>query len=183
MPSKPLMRSEAAEAFFVGGDSPVPADKIPQCGECDSAMTFILGHKLEGNANRYLLVFQCQANPGMCDDWDPDAGANSVLIISTSDPLQFEGAGELSVGDADIASGNDFADFMDANPDCVGLCGGSPVWIQADETPTCDCGTTMKFIAQVDEVAHPDFNFGGGGGCSYIFQCPDCEKAKFLWQS
>lgn len=182
MASKPLMRSETAEAFFLGGDAPLSADKIPQCRECNSQMSFILGHKFNGDSNKYLLVFQCQANPGMCDDWDPDSGANSALILSTGELLQFEGATGLSVGDADIESGNDFADFMDANPDCVGLCGGSAVWVQADETPACECGKPMEFVAQVDETAHPEFNFGGGG-CGYVFQCRECEKAKFLWQS
>ena len=73
-----------------------------------------------------------------------------------------------------------FCQHMDSEG-AIGKLGGNPVWIQGDETPACSCGRKMTFVAQVEQFAHDDFNFGGSG-CSYTFLCPSCQVAKFLWQ-
>jgi hypothetical protein len=64
----------------------------------------------------------------------------------------------------------------------VGKAGGRPVWIQYDETPVCDCGNAMTFVAQLEENAARGLNFGGGGS-AYLFLRKYCESnANILWQ-
>ncbi|WP_327174242.1 hypothetical protein OG599_02400 [Streptomyces sp. NBC_01335] len=67
----------------------------------------------------------------------------------------------------------------------LGRLGGEPDWIQGDESPDCPvCATRMMFTAELAEGY--DFatsaNFGGGGR-GYVFHCPPCGEAAFLWQS
>ncbi|WSQ14941.1 hypothetical protein OG604_48530 [Streptomyces sp. NBC_01231] len=66
----------------------------------------------------------------------------------------------------------------------LGQLGGSPVWVQGDETPSCvSCATPMPLIVQLEEG--PDHNTAmnfGGCGRAYVFACEPCGRAKFLWQ-
>ena len=39
---------------------------------------------------------------------------------------------------------------MDSNETVLGKIGGLPVWIQEDQTPTCNCGTPMTFLALLE---------------------------------
>ncbi|WP_200948332.1 MULTISPECIES: hypothetical protein [unclassified Kitasatospora] len=66
----------------------------------------------------------------------------------------------------------------------LGQLGGSPSWLQNDETPSCpSCARAMPIIAQLEEG--PDhttaMNFGGCGSAC-VFACEPCEQAAFLWQ-
>lgn len=138
---------------------------------------------LAGEAPGLLALFQCTNDPGMCDDWDPEEGGNAALLFTpeelassallpTPDPPPAEVLEETPV---EIREGE-----LHARWGLVGLLGGSPQWIQDDETPTCTCGKGMDFVLQIGE--QKDMNFGGGG-CAYTFMCADCREARFLWQS
>ena len=64
--------------------------------------------------------------------------------------------------------------------DIVGKTGGNAVWVQDDETPNCECGEAMRFVALLEERGGLSF---GGGGAGYAFVCEKCKSAaKFLWQ-
>jgi len=56
----------------------------------------------------------------------------------------------------------------------LGKIGGKPLWIQDDETPNCDCGSKMKFVALFEEHAGGGINFCGGGK-GYAFTCRNCH--------
>jgi uncharacterized protein YwqG len=59
--------------------------------------------------------------------------------------------------------------------------GGSPDFIQADEVPTCSCGRTMAFYAQLDSI-NDEFILGDCG-MIYVFVCFDCLETKSILQS
>jgi hypothetical protein len=78
-------------------------------------------------------------------------------------------------------------------PDNLGLrtkLGGTPDWIQGDDTPQCDsCGEQMTFVAQIDSIEHDndhnplrrdcledkDYMFGDVG-MIYVFWCFECGR-------
>mgnify|MGYP002625406988 FL=1 len=84
-------------------------------------------------------------------------------------------------------------------PDNLGLrtkLGGTPDWIQNDDTPECpECGDLMYFVAQIDSVEHwnpdnplivdppehIDFMFSDVG-MIYVFYCFDCLEVHSLQQ-
>lgn len=151
----------------------------------------------EGHRDQTLLIFQCQNDPGLCDEWDPDAGGNAALLVKTLG----HGAGQLHVPEGETLLDSELRLKRDWYPPAVGdepedapyiaaldslgiqlagKLGGSPLWIQADETPLCECGASMRFVAQIEERGGINF---GGGGAGYAFVCGTCrERAKFLWQ-
>jgi len=144
-----------------------------------------------------VLLFQCQADPGMCDEWDADSGGNAAILVTS------EATGQLPVPDGETTlpgeSRIELVDYDDSltedTPDdnyykalnapdskILGKVGGVPLWIQSDETPTCSCGETMHFVAQLEDRGGGGINFGDAGA-GYVFVCLKCPaSAKFLWQ-
>jgi hypothetical protein len=73
--------------------------------------------------------------------------------------------------------------------------GGSPDWIQADNTPVCeDCKLPMTFVAQIDSIEHDDarnphrksppeqeFMFADVG-MLYLFWCARCCSHQSVFQ-
>jgi hypothetical protein len=155
----------------------------------------------DSSTNRLVLIFMCQNDPGLCDEWDANLGGNCALVVPIDGDGRLADAPETGVTMRDAVYGArveivDSASYDDARKRWVeenhsterqilGMLGGEPFWLQGDETPTCDrCGGRMRFVAQLEEG--PDrksaMNFGLGG-CGYLFHC-SCERghAKFLWQ-
>jgi hypothetical protein len=59
--------------------------------------------------------------------------------------------------------------------------GGSPVWIQGDETPECShCGKRMTFYGQLDCIG--DEISLGDCGMIYVFYCRNCLVASAVLQ-
>jgi hypothetical protein len=173
-----------------GGRPSAPGGRLdwPRCGECDGAMQFLAQLRVTG-PDRLALVFQCQTDPGQCDEWEAFSGGNAVLLVDPSAPeLVAAPAGETTrpqrhgvdlVGtDADYAT----ARYTAKRPrEIVGQLGGEPSWLQADEVPACpDCAEPMGFVAQLEE-GPTGMNFGGGGA-AYVFRCAGCDTGAFRWQ-
>ena len=86
-----VKQDEAKDQMTVGqfGGMPIafPAERWPHCSACEGAMSFIaqFDHHppaLDLGANgRTLYIFMCQQDPGMCEDWDADGGANACLLL------------------------------------------------------------------------------------------------------
>ena len=184
MKSMPLFRSDKAQKMiFIFGASEIS----PVCSECDAFMTITYFLDLElvpnpkfKNQGEGIAIFQCQDDPGMCDDWDANSGANAAELCDSS--FYEDGMDGLITKEGLELNDDEFSKFLKENDSCVGKLGGRPLWIQGDETPSCKCGDQMEFVGQVYGFAHEDLNYGGGG-CGYTFMCPKCEEAKFLWQS
>ncbi len=147
-----------------------------------------------------LLLFMCQNDPGLCEEWDANAGGNGVVAVS-GDDLQLAGTPSGGVVLRDTCHGAAVLPFAAASYDAaragwaeanersprevLGQLGGEPAWVQGDETPGCDlCGQPMTLAAQLEQGpdAKTEINFGGGG-CAYVFRCRcDPDSAKMLWQ-
>lgn len=175
----------------------------PCCSSCAGPMQFLAQLPLDsldeaiGHEDQVLLVFQCQNDPGMCDEWDPNAGGNSALLVESASriPLQVPIGETLLPAESRLrrvsyqptpsqnTDDDHYCEAVDAPASqVVGKLGGAPLWIQADETPNCRCGAPMTFVAQLEERGGGGMNFGGGGA-GYAFVCPSCrDQAKFLWQ-
>jgi uncharacterized protein YwqG len=187
----------------------------PRCATCKGLMQFLAqialqDARLESLADRkqLLLLFQCQNDPGVCDEWDADAGGNAAILVTASDldvlsppaptakernqgrdgPTSLDKAQAISARSYDDSRRDEYDDDADVEAvqkkgtGVVGKLGGRPVWIQGDETPKCSCGRKMAFIAQIEAHADRGINFGDAGA-GYAFACKRCKtKAKFLWQ-
>lgn len=173
----------------------------PVCRSCEGPMMFLAqvmpGGPVPGGERGVMLVFMCQNDPGLCDEWDPAAGGNQALLFPLAGlrpaavpdgPVML---GEVSAvqyvtADADYDQARGAWAERSGRPvsDVLGQLGGQPSWLQHDETPACqECTKPMSFAVQLEE-GH-DYrtaaNFGGGG-CGYGFTCSRCGTAAFLWQ-
>ncbi len=149
-------------------------------------------------ADSLLLLFQCQNDPGSCQEWSPSSGGNCALVVgleglTLTEPPE---ADEDVEGDflLDEIDGVELYPYNDSGPDpgydearedvidtVLGQVGGRPAWVQSDETPTCACGEVMKCQLQLECTGGGYMNFGDSG-CGYAFVCPGCQQASFLWQ-
>lgn len=163
----------------------------PTCAECDRPLQF-LAQLLLDDGTHLLAIFQCAHDPGLCDQWDANAGGNRAYLFDNDDlrpaPLPTEGLGEVSRARIEHAAEEDYDEALAAwaartgrsTRDVVGGLGGKPSWLQSDETPACvDCARPMRFAAHLEE-GRTAINFGGGVG--YAFRCAEHARAKFLWQ-
>ena len=191
-------------ATRIGGIPDAPADfDWPTCATCSGPMQFLAQLGLAetdiehlSDRQQLLLLFQCQNEPGMCDEWDPDGGGNAALLISQGSgesPTPPDGPTTLPsvsridaiIYDATIQTetpDDNYCSAFDTDTSVLGKTGGAPLWIQGDETPACSCGAQMTFLSQIEERGGGGINFGDAGA-GYAFVCGDCQSsAKFLWQ-
>ena len=179
-----LMRNALAGPIACYCKTSLIHEDTPKCKECSSEMTCILHIDLSQlnvfSSKGHLLVYQCEADPGMCDDWDPIAGGNKVIYVEKCNTKP-TGDSYLSIDSRVLSSKDELIAFSESNSNCYGKIGEPPLWIQGDETPTCTCGKTMELVCEIDESANENFNFGGGGA-SYTFLCQACNVGAFLWQ-
>jgi hypothetical protein len=179
-----------------GGTPLAPAGfEWPGCASCGGPMQFLAQLVL---ADCLLAIFMCQNDPGLCDEWDPAAGANLALVLPR------EGLAATAVPDRGVpllpeVSGVEqvttAADYEQAREQwaaaagrsrrhVLGQLGGTPSWLQGDETPSCpSCSAPMDFVAQLEEGHHGRAAMNFGGGAAYAFRCVPCARGAFLWQS
>jgi hypothetical protein len=127
-----------------------------------------------------LLVFQCANDPGMCDEWDPDSGGNAARLVPAAAAATFQPptSGETLLAAVDPVE----AVVRDPERGALGRVGGEPEWIQGDETPTCACGSRMRFALQLSAEGGGGINFGDAGE-GFAFVCDACPtETRFLWQ-
>lgn len=167
-------------------------------------MQFLAQLRVPGEAgapDRLLLLYMCQNDPGACNEWDPDSGANLVQVhdlpqtfSAMSPPADSGPTLRASVNGAivEAVSAADYDSARDRWPvehgksprEVLGQLSGAPSWLQGDETPVCTaCQSRMRFVAQLEEGPDHETAMNFGGGCAYVFDCA-CGSAtgKLLWQ-
>ena len=184
-----LVRTEESRSRSrIGGAPDAPADfRWPVCKQCGGAMQFLAQLALPdceipelAGREQSLLLFQCQNDPGMCDEWDPQSGGNAARLVPLAEATRVKApaSGETRLMAVDPVG------VVVTEPEAapLGRVGGEPEWIQADETPTCVCGTRMRFVVQLSPEGGGGINFGDAGE-GYGFVCDSCPaEARFLWQ-
>ncbi len=168
----------------------------PKCEACKTEMQYQGKIKTDLGSE---LIFICNGNPGMCNEWDADSGGNKVIII-VGEKLEFarppsrelalrpieHGAVVKTIEDSDNydEARQRFAKENKVSPrEVLGQIFGEPSWLQGDETPECDtCGKRMRFVSQLEQGPDWQTEMKFGGGCGYLFDCPACNSGKFLWQ-
>jgi len=163
----------------------------PKCMTCSGFMQFLAQVPL--SEKEFALVFMCQNQPGLCDEWNPDAGGNTVRVITSGEAsvIQAPGVGETTLPFQVDVGVLPFERAYEAalrepvlGKAVLGKLGGTPEWIQTDETPSCSaCGSAMSFVGQFEQATNGRAEMNFGGGLAYLFQC-SCAgtSAKFLWQ-
>ncbi|MBN9419421.1 MAG: DUF1963 domain-containing protein [Candidatus Eremiobacteraeota bacterium] len=168
--------------YRLGGLPLAPAGtEWPVCANCDGAMQFIAQLDL---GERSLLVFMCQNDPGLCDEWAATGGGNRALLVAR------RGLVEMAAPSSGVTTlGAEFyGQLAETAPEgtrrvVLGIWGGEPDWLQGDDTPRCPgCEQEMSFVAQLEEGPDHRYSANFGGGCGYAFACDGCEQALFLWQ-
>jgi hypothetical protein len=187
---------DTAGGTRTGGVPLVPAGFVwPRCRTCRGPMQFLTQVALRDvdPADRgQLAVFMCQNRPGGCEEWSATSGGNRAYVFDRV-PLA---PAWVPVGEATLLCAawgfalvplehGDYPTALAAQGRAVlGQLGGSPAWLQGDETPACArCSRPMTFVLQLQEGHEPSSaaNFGMGGR-AYAFRCPTCPAAAFLWQ-
>lgn len=176
----------------------------PVCRSCKGSMQFVAQIKLADLTDpsfksrpEVLLIFMCQNDPGMCNDWNANSGGNAVVVAASgSAEINAPETGETVLpqetfvnlkpydsGLQEETEDDHYVAAVNESDAVLGKVGGNPLWLQSDETPECGCGSQMRFVAMLEERGGGGMNFGGGG-VGYVFACTECQdKAKFLWQS
>jgi hypothetical protein len=170
-----------------------------RCRRCQEWMQFIGQIALEETAipvicerKQLLLLLMCTNDPGMCCEWETDSGGNAAILVSKTNltslkaPWDKEGfwleERALSLERCDDSADAYCELFNQAHEEVCGKIGGEPLWIQQEEIPTCRCGATMTFVAQLEHSG--EVQFGDGSGSGYVFVCSVCQdQAKFFSQS
>ena len=194
----------ATESLF--GGLPVAPRSVqfrwPRCKSCDKAMQFlgrVMIPEVAPSKARFVLLFMCQNNPGLCDEWDAESGGNKAIIVSAENVVAIESPSDgITVRETQygvVLEDAVFQTYDEAREGWSLLTGrsrrhvlgqmfGTPSWVQADETPSCNCcRSPMRFIAQLEQGPDSKNEMNFGGGCAYLFDCVRCDdSAKFLWQ-
>lgn len=167
----------------------------PACAYCHLPMQFL--GKIAHDAHLYQ-IFMCQNDPGVCEEWDPNDGANKIIVTKptrleyVSAPSDGESLREIEYSASLVPIESENYEearnlWADQNKQelrmVLGQMGGAPWWVQGDETPVCDsCQQPMRFLAQLEEGPEHNTAMNFGNGCAYVFNC-DCNySGKFLWQ-
>jgi hypothetical protein len=147
----------------------------PECSTCRGAMQFLGQIALDDSStNRLALIFMCQNDPGLCDEWDANLGGNCALVVPIVGDGRLAEAPETGVTTRGSVYGSrveavDSVSYDDARERWVegnrsaerqilGMLGGEPSWLQGDETPICDhceicCSTGGRARPQIrDEL-------------------------------
>jgi uncharacterized protein YwqG len=69
-----------ALVLFVGDPNWIVDVKWPICKSCKTPMMFLAQLRHPTKSKGMLYVFQCQSDPGNCEDWSPAGYANAVVV-------------------------------------------------------------------------------------------------------
>jgi hypothetical protein len=182
--------AEDAPGTRIGGLPLVPQGfEWPECGICAGNMGFIVQVRQDSG---YLSIFMCLNAPGLCDEWDVEAGGNRGFVwpadgLTVAKPPT---TGEIRLPEVSEVTFTEFEDrnynearaaWPDAR-DVLGQLGGDPEPLQGDGTPRCsDCGEPMRFVVQLEEGQDHAVSANFGGGSAYGFACRTHPVAAFLW--
>lgn len=146
-----------------------------------------------------MSLFICHATGGRCEDWDPNKGANRVVLHDQLDDELYDGPPtvrvyrrcELTVGEPT----DELAWMLEVKEKGTPMrqalralrhdkLGGGAVWLAGDATPRARSGAPMRLVAQLTTELVP-FDITSRG-MAWVFLDPEepgPNAACLLWQS
>ncbi|MFI6147676.1 hypothetical protein [Streptomyces sp. NPDC051109] len=110
-------------------------------------------------------------------DYDEDEDVRQLGAVRTVEPVAVAEPGYRAAAEAWSAQSGRPTRHV------LGQLGGTPEWLQDDETPDCPgCGRPMEFVARLEEGPDPLTAPNFGSGSAYAHACEPCGRAAFLWQ-
>jgi len=185
----------AIEEKFGGLPWGLSADRWPTCRECSKPQTLLaqLRHHPErldlGKDGRVLFVFQCNHDPGMCETWAGQSGANACFILDENElgtGLTAAPTPQTTVEtEARVVAWQEGVD-NDSDPEMRTKLGGIPSWIQGDNEGPKE---PWRWVGQFDSThtLHDgsvcDAANYGDGGIAYIYIKDGGRPEGFMfWQ-
>ncbi|MFJ6782041.1 DUF1963 domain-containing protein [Streptomyces yangpuensis] len=164
----------------------------PTCATCTAPLQFLAqihlgdlpGHTAPTPG--VLALFMCANRPGQCEQWSPTAGGNLALLLPADhlEPVPAPHGTDpelLTLGAVRAAVPTPTPPPPGAT--VLGRLGGTPDWLQYDETPDCPtCTRPMTFTAELTEGPDPATAMNFGSGRAYAHTCTPCGRAALLWQ-
>lgn len=190
-------------ATYGGHPRGVATHRWPRCAVCRSPMCHLAqidaGPWLSIGAWKRMTIFICHATGGRCEDWDPNKGANRVLLHADLDDTLYDGPPtvrvyrrvRLGVEPSVDERAHYQAEKLRGLPSAeiwAGLrydkLGGAAVWLQSDDTPQSPSGQgAMRHAAQITtEIVGFDITKGGVGWVFFDPYETGEHAARFLWQ-
>ncbi|KPH99919.1 hypothetical protein OV450_0767 [Actinobacteria bacterium OV450] len=127
----------------------------------------------------------CANRPGQCAQWSPTGGGNLALLLPAGglQPLPAPDSAAQDLLELGAVRAAVPAHVAPATATVLGRLGGSPDWLQYDETPGCpSCEQPMDFVAELAEGPDPVTAMNFGSGRAYAHTCTPCGRAALLWQ-
>ncbi|MDX3535979.1 DUF1963 domain-containing protein [Streptomyces sp. MB09-01] len=174
-----------------GGTPLAPAGTAwPTCASCAAPLQFlaqILLGDLPGHTTTpgVLALFMCANRPGQCEQWSPTAGGNLALLLPADglEPLPAPDEADQDLLGLGAVRAAVPAPTAPTTATILGRLGGTPDWLQYDETPHCPaCTRPMDFAAELTEGPDPVTAMNFGSGRAYAHTCTPCGRAALLWQ-
>ncbi len=190
--------------FYGGHPRGIRANLWPRCAVCGAPMCHMMqidaGLAVDLGGYERMSVFICHATGGRCEDWNPNKGANKVLLHAEKDDTLYDGPPTVRVyRRTRLVPGEPVDELalmrrVKANELTMSQAlssikhdkvGGGAVWLQGEDTPKSKTGPgNMRLAVQfTTDVVSFDITPGGMG---YIFLDPNDvspEAAYFMWQS
>lgn len=167
----------------------------PRCSECDGLQSLLaqLAHHPDrldlGGSGRMLFVFQCNHNPGICDTWDGQSGANACFVLEADqlvgtpadtpcDPSELDDRGVAIVSwqeEDDGLPARSTDDFFDESRFF-----GLPNEVVGKATMSARLGGVPHWIQSPDEAPRDGWRFAGQLDSTYSFHAPPVSKADWV---
>ncbi|MFJ5546306.1 hypothetical protein [Streptomyces sp. NPDC093225] len=168
--------------------------------ESGSALAGVGGRQAHAHM---LALFACQNRLGECEDWNASSGGNLALLLPArglrriarprgrSVDIEKLFLGATHAAEPHVAAEADYDSACAAwaaqtgrpRNHVLGQLGGTPAWLQYDQTPLCpSCAAPMRLAVQLQEGPDPITAMNFGTGRAYAFTCIPCGEAAFLWQ-
>ena len=185
--SAPLRVAESGEptvGFYGGHPRGIRTHEWPRCAVCGAAMChmgqFDSGPWLDLGGYERMTLFICHATGGRCEDWEPEKGANRVVLQRRRDDNLYDGPHTVRVYRR-IPLTTGAAVTESEAPPADDKLGGAPAWLSHDATPRAESGFMRLLLQMTTAIVSFDIT---STGMAYVFLDPRRPGvARMLWQT
>lgn len=187
VPDIRLVDEETHQSEKLGGVPwGLPSGRWPKCAGCGAPQSLLAqfehhpGRLDLGRKGRVLFLFQCDSDPGSCETWAANSGANACIVIEPEELT--EAATPIPSGSPEPMLEVRIADWIDKedgiDPNLAGHFFEDDTHLQLPEEvlDKCTTGTRLggvpSWIQSPDEAPKGQWRFVGQLDSSYSFYQP-----------